>query len=43
MLTNAPFISAKEGINIREVLEADSKRLPCPKGRYKGTLKCINI
>ncbi len=38
---HAPCISAKEGINIPDVLEAIIKEFPSPKGKEDAPLKCL--
>lgn len=38
---DAPRISAKQGINIREVLERVITDIPAPKGDLKAPLKCL--
>ena len=38
---HAPCISAKEGINITDVLEGIIKEFPAPKGDEDGPLKCL--
>ena len=38
---HAPCISAKEGINITDVLEGIIKEFPSPKGNEKAPLKCL--
>ncbi len=38
---HAPCISAKEGINIADVLEGVIKEFPAPKGDEKAPLKCL--
>lgn len=37
----APLISAKEGINIEDVLEAVVQKIPAPKGNENGKLKAL--
>ena len=39
--SEAPAISAKEGINIRDVLEAIVKEIPAPKGRDDNPLQAL--
>jgi len=39
--SDAPLISAKEGINIEEVLEAVVHKIPAPKGSADGKLKAL--
>ena len=39
--TNAPLISAKEGINIDKVLEDVIENVPAPKGNKEGALKAL--
>ncbi|MDD2216194.1 MAG: translation elongation factor 4 [Eubacteriales bacterium] len=39
--SRAPLISAKEGINIQDVLEAVVHTIPAPKGEEKGKLKAL--
>ncbi|NLD49346.1 MAG: elongation factor 4, partial [Clostridiaceae bacterium] len=38
---NAPLVSAKNGINIEEVLESVVKLTPCPEGDEYGTLRAL--
>ncbi len=38
---NAPLISAKEGINIQEVVDAVIEKLPCPSGNPEAPLRAL--
>lgn len=38
---NCPCVSAKEGINIPDVLKAVIEQIPCPVGDAGGKLKCL--
>ena len=39
--TNCPCISAKDGINIEDVLKAIVTKIPAPTGEEKKSLKCL--
>ncbi len=38
---HAPAISAKEGVNIEQVLDGIIDEIPCPKGNENAPLKCL--
>lgn len=39
--TNAPLVSAKEGLNIKDVLDSVVDNVPCPKGDDDAPLKAL--
>ena len=40
-ITDIPLISAKDGVNIQDVLEAVVKRIPPPKGKKENSLQAL--